>query len=175
MKIKNLPHKKNVIHIYTDGACSGNPGPGGLGICAIENNEICHLYSEFHTDTTNNRMELLAIIRAFHAAISLFKDNICIIHSDSAYCVNICNDWIHTWAKNNWLNSKKKEVENLDLIKIIYKYLNIEFFNCQVVKEKGHCGVPGNEIADALATGNKEKINKIIEKNNLSIRLKKLS
>lgn len=175
MKIKSLPHKKNVIHIYTDGACSGNPGPGGLGICAIKDNEICHIYSEFHTDTTNNRMELLAIIRAFGAAISLFKDDICIIHSDSAYCVNICNDWIYTWAKNNWLNSKKKEVENIDLIKIIYIYLNIEFFNCQIVKEKGHCGVPGNEIADALATRNKEKMNKIIEKNNLSIRLKKLS
>lgn len=175
MKIKKLPYKKNVIHIYTDGACSGNPGPGGLGICAIKDNEICHIYSEFHTDTTNNRMELLAIIRAFGAAISLFKDDICIIHSDSAYCVNICNEWIYTWAKNNWLNSKKKEVENIDLIKIIYTYLNIEFFNCQVVKEKGHCGVPGNEIADALATRNKEKMNEIIEKNNLSIRLKKLS
>lgn len=100
------------------------------------------------------------------------------IYSDSAYCINILKPggWIETWSRNGWIkSSKKKEVENLDLIKIIYKYLNIEFFNCQVVKEKGHCGIPGNEIADSLATGNKEKINKIIEKNNLSIRLKKLS
>ena len=164
--------------IYVDGACSGNGkqnSKGGFGMVVYDDNKnLIDAYSHHEENTTNNIQELKAVLRAMLLYGSKTND-IPLVYSDSAYCVNICNDWIHTWAKNNWLNSKKKEVENLDLIKIIYKYLNIEFFNCQVVKEKGHCGVPGNEIADALATGNKEKINKIIEKNNLSIRLKKSS
>ena len=189
MKIKNLPHKKNVIHIYTDGACSGNPGPGGFGVVClntcysqtisdyIERYTINYTYSEQSKSTTNNREELKAILHVLKIAAE-HKEYDFTIYSDSAYCINILKPggWIETWSRNGLIKSNKKQtIENLDLIKTIYKYLNIEFFNCQVVKEKGHCGVPGNEIADALATGNKEKINKIIEKNNLSIRLKKLS
>lgn len=163
------------LDIWTDGACKGNPGPGGFGVVVIapilndilDGRIIKLAYSEQSENTTNNREELKAILYAFELAATAYKNDICIIHSDSAYCVNICNDWIFNWAKNNWMNSKKKEVENIDLIKSLYKYINIDFFNCQVVKTYGHVGIVENELADALATGNKAKFDKIKKEHNL--------
>ena len=77
------------------------------------------------------------------------------------------NDWIWNWAKNDWKNSKKKEVENIDLVKQIYKYLIMEFFPCQVIKISGHSGEVGNEIADALATFDSKKYEKILKDNDI--------
>ena len=152
---------------YCDGSCRKNPGPGGFGVIELvkynEDTYVNYSYNEQCEDTTNNREELKAILHIFEMA-EKDKNTNYIIYSDSAYCVNIVNNWIYNWAKNNWLNSKKKIVENIDLIQILYKYINTEFFNCQVIKTAGHCGIIENELADALATNNLVKYNSLIEK-----------
>ena len=165
---------------YTDGACKGNPGPGGFGVICINEAQIRkrdqwgnwttdsyetyinYKYSEQCEQTTNNREELKAILHVFSLAAANPEDKY-IIYSDSAYAVNMINSWIHNWAINNWKNSKKQVVENLDLVQEIYNYLNINFFNCQVLKCNGHSGELGNELADALATNNTLKFNKLIK------------
>ena len=156
--------------IFTDGACSGNPGPGGYGVVAIEDGQIIAVNSQSCENTTNNREELKAIIQAFELA-SIFQKEVT-IYSDSAYAVNMINDWIWNWAKNDWKNSKKKEVENIDLVKIIYNYITKENYNCRVIKVKGHAGEVGNELADALATLNHKKFIDICEKNDLKVNTK---
>lgn len=153
---------------YTDGACKGNPGPGGFGVICIEEDEIKYSYSEQCQQTTNNREELKAILHVFQMAVENFRYDSVLIYSDSAYCVNMLNDWIWNWANNNWKNSKKKEVENLDLVKQLYNYLNMEFFPCQVMKVSGHSGDVANELADALATNNRAKYQKILKENGIS-------
>lgn len=176
---------------YTDGACKGNPGPGGFGVVSLDESQIrkrdkwgnwctdsiertlTYTYNEFCACTTNNREELKAILHVFRLAAA-DKDNKYIIYSDSAYAVNMINSWIYNWAKNNWKNSKKQEVENIDLVKEIYNYLNIDFFNCQVVKVPGHANILGNELADALATDNTTKYLKLLKENNIFDNLKNL-
>lgn len=161
-----------MMEFYTDGACKGNPGPGGFGVCSIRGDRVVYMHSEQCEDTTNNREEMKAILHVF----KLVKDKIydfipnpepVVIYSDSAYCVNMINDWIWKWANNGWKNSKKQTVENIDLVKELYKYLNIEFFPCQVIKVKGHNGVVANELADALATDNEAKCQKILKEHDL--------
>jgi ribonuclease HI len=159
-----------VITIYTEGSSLGNPGKGGFGVVQLDKNIIKHEYSKFSDLTTNNREELKAIIQAFELA-SIFQKEVT-IYSDSAYAVNMINDWIWNWAKNDWKNSKKKEVENIDLVKIIYNYITKENYNCQVIKIKGHAGEVGNELADALATLNHKKFIDICEKNDLKVNVK---
>lgn len=156
-----------MIEIYTDGACKGNPGPGGYGVVILDEDAVRYKFCKgSEEDTTNNREEMKAIIHAFEFAADFPNEDI-IIYSDSAYCVNMINDWLWTWSKNGWKNSKKKEVENIDLVKEIYKYVNKEFFNCQVVKVKGHAGSAGNELADALATFDEKKYVKTLNAHNL--------
>ena len=152
-----------MIEFYCDGSCKGNPGTGAYGVISLKDNEIKYSYSEKSSKTTNNREELKAILHIFEIS-AMFEGEPIIIYSDSAYCVNIINDWIYKWANNNWKNSKRKTIENLDLVQELYKYINIDFFPCQVVKTNGHCGVVGNELADALATQNFERYNSLIEK-----------
>lgn len=152
-----------MIEFYCDGSCKGNPGTGAYGIISLKDNKIKYSYSEKSSKTTNNREELKAILHIFEIS-AMFEGEPIIIYSDSAYCVNIINDWIYKWANNNWKNSKRKTIENLDLVQELYKYINIDFFPCQVVKTNGHCGVVGNELADALATQNFERYNSLIEK-----------
>lgn len=140
--------------IFTDGSSRGNPGPGGWGLIILNEQEDKVIFTECDREnpTTNNRMELKAMIAALQYAAEHDEDSF-IIYSDSAYVVNSCNNWIWTWVKNNWRNSKKQEVENLDLMKEIYAHLSRDFFNAEVKKCDGHSGVIGNELADALATG----------------------
>lgn len=157
---------------YTDGACSGNPGPGGFGVAClsqeIETDKlyIDYIYSEYCENTTNNREELKAILYVMKLAAE-DPDNSYIVYSDSAYAVNSVNEWIHGWARNNWQNSKKREVENVDLMKEIYYYLNKNLWNFQLKKVRGHDGELGNELADALASRNKQKYLNLIKKNNI--------
>ena len=178
--------KKGLTKIFfTDGACSGNPGPGGFGVVSLKHDKMAscsetgqltfkdvifidYNYNEFCSQTTNNREELKAILHVFKLAAA-DPDTEYIVYSDSAYAVNIINSWIWNWSKNNWLNSKKKEVENLDLVKDLYSYLTIDFFNCQVKKVSGHAGELGNELADALATDNDEKLKKLTRTYNIPI------
>lgn len=151
---------------YTDGACSGNPGPGGFGVVSLDSHSINYAYSKQCKNTTNNREELKAILHVFELA-AVNPKNEYLVYSDSAYAVNMINNWIYSWAKNNWKNSKKQQVENIDLVQEIYKYLNIDFFNCQVKKISGHSGELGNELADALATQNEKKYSKLLLDNNI--------
>lgn len=164
-------NNKPIIRIYTDGACKGNPGPGGFGVLVVfDGMDKMHEFAEQCEETTNNREELKAIIKALDIATAILEEmpNVfekIYIYSDSAYCVNMCNDWIWSWATNGWKNSKKKTVENIDLVQSLYNYLNKDFFNCQVEirKVKGHYDSWENEYADALATGDTKKKERLLK------------
>lgn len=135
----------NII-LYTDGACSGNPGPGGWGSVLIFN-DIEKELSGANPNTTNNVMEITAVIEGLKALKRPCNVN---IYSDSAYVVNCFEkDWINNWIKNNWVNSKKEPVKNkelwlelLDLTKIHKVTFN---------KVKGHSNVKYNNRCDELA------------------------
>lgn len=135
----------NII-LYTDGACSGNPGPGGWGAVLIFNGIEKEL-SGANPNTTNNVMEITAVIEGLKALKRPCNVN---IYSDSAYVVNCFEkDWINNWIKNNWVNSKKEPVKNkelwlelLDLTKIHKVTFN---------KVKGHSNVKYNNRCDELA------------------------
>lgn len=163
-----------MITIYTDGSAKtngSNNNRGGWGLVVIRDGILLETAAEGCFNTTNNREEMKAVLRAFELTQTKYKDEECIIYSDSAYVVNMCNDWIYKWASNNWMNSKKKIVENLDLVKSLYKYLTIDFFTCQVEVKKcaGHVNILGNELADALAQSNFNKFKKLILNNNIKV------
>lgn len=170
----------NKIEYYTDGACSGNPGPGGFAVIRLAKEYIPSIgfeklfipfyYNKYFENTTNNRMELEAIIYALKICSIGYTDYHYIIHSDSAYVVNICNDWIWKWADNNWKRAKNKPIENLDLITELYHIL-LELkennFTFEIKKCNGHAGILENELADALASNNMAKFNKLKEQYNI--------
>lgn len=159
-----------MIEIYTDGACSRNPGKGGYGVVVSKNKVIIYAYGEFCEDiTTNNREELKAMLAGLRLATDKYKNEMCTIYSDSAYCVNIFNEWIKGWARNNWMNSKKKLIENDDLVKELYPFTEIDFPNFKVCKVPGHAGILENEIADAIASQNTKKLAKLVEENDKDI------
>ena len=151
-------------HIYTDGSSRGNPGPGGWGTIVMneDETEIIDIINGTAAHTTNNQMELTAMICALEYAESSPRD-IFIIYSDSAYVVNSCNQWIANWAANGWRNSKKKPIENLEQMRAIHKYLSRDFFNAEVKKCAGHAGIAGNELADAAATGAWAHLDALVE------------
>lgn len=158
---------------YTDGACSGNPGPGGFGVIElstclretyssyIESYSLNYEYSERCEDTTNNKEELKAILHVLKLAAAHPEEGY-IIYSDSAYAVNSINDWIRGWAANDWVNSRKVTVENVDLMQEIYKYIDLD--NYLIKKIRGHDDELGNELADAAATGNSKKREELIKR-----------
>jgi ribonuclease H len=154
------------IEIYTDGSCLGNPGPGGYGVVIIEGNAILHKESVQSKDTTNNREELKAMLSAIkYARANKNKNFIC--YSDSAYVVNAVTNWIFGWARNGWKNSKKQIVENYDLMTQLYDEVQFPIPNLTIEKVKGHAGVMGNELADALATSNNKKYEILVKKYHL--------
>lgn len=157
-----------MLYIYTDGSCKNNPGAGAFGVIIMDETKsiVIHAYRKENSNTTNNREELKALLYALKYSVDN-SNNDFIIYTDSSYSEKIINEWISKWASNNWKNSKNETVENLDLIKSLYYYYNIEFPNFQVKKIKGHCGEVGNELADAAATGDASKIIKIFKKNNI--------
>lgn len=159
-----------MLKIYTDGSAAPNPGPGGYGVVIMNQNEIWDYSNHQEYRTTNNRMELSAILRAVEIA-QRFPEEHFIIYSDSAYCVNAINTWMYKWQKNDWKKKDGTLVENLDLIKCLYKYFSSNLFFCQIEKVQGHAGQVGNELADALATNNKEKFNKIVSDNDLTFKV----
>lgn len=168
-----------MIEFYIDGSCCGNgkeKNRGGFGVVAFAPDQTCetgfrvdYLYNERAENTTNNRMEISALLDALWVATNLYEEYKCIIFCDSAYCVNMFNDWIRKWASNNWKRSKNQPIENLDLVQKLYPYAIKEFPNFSVVKVAGHCNILGNEIADALATDNKAKLEKIFKENDYGI------
>lgn len=158
------------FNIYTDGSSRGNPGQGGFGVVVMneDNSKIEEKFSSQFENVTNNYMELLAIKTALEF-VSAHKDDNFKIYSDSAYCVNICNNWIYSWKNNGWKRSKNQEIENLEIIKEIYNLLNKDFPNFMIIKVNGHNGNIGNELADSLATNNLTKFQKFFDKVNKSI------
>ena len=154
---------------YTDGSSKGNPGPGGYGVVEydIKSNIIFYIYSEYFKNVTNNQMELKAILHVIKLAAA-DKENSYLVYSDSAYAVNSINTWMYEWARTGWISSKKKPVENLDLIQEIYSYLEFPMKNFDLRKINGHSGHLGNELADALSTNNRKKFDDLICKYNIA-------
>lgn len=134
------------VDIYTDGACSGNPGKGGWGAILIYNG-IEKEISGNAPETTNNRMELLAIINALRS----LKENCEVtLYSDSAYSLDPFNKgWIYDWQKNNWKNSSKQEVKNTDLWLALL--LETKKHKITWIKVKGHADNEYNNRCDAIA------------------------
>jgi len=140
-------HHANVVDIYTDGACSGNPGPGGWGaVMRWRDNE--RELSGGEPMTTNNRMELTAAI----AALETLKRSVrARIHTDSTYVRDGITTWIHNWKRKGWKTADRKPVKNVDL----WQRLDAALQSHQVTWHwvRGHAGHPENERADALARG----------------------
>ncbi len=134
------------IDIYTDGACSGNPGKGGWGVYLKIDNEEIQLNGA-KDNTTNNRMELTAVIEALKYLKC--KSNINLF-TDSKYVMQGIKEWIHNWKKNNWKTSKREPVKNKELWIELDKLVSLH--NIQWKWVKGHSGDYGNERADYLAT-----------------------
>lgn len=135
----------NDIIIYTDGACKGNPGPGGWGAWLTSGPHQKELWGG-EPLTTNNRMELLAVIEAL---ASLKRPSQVALHTDSSYVKNGITTWIHNWKRKGWRTAAGGPVKNADL----WQRLEAEAARHQVSWHwvKGHAGDPGNERADALA------------------------
>lgn len=140
------------IEIYTDGACSGNPGPGGWGAVLVYNGKEKEL-SGSEKNTTNNRMELTAVIMALNALNQPCEVK---LTTDSKYvCDAINKRWVYSWEKNGWRKSDKKPALNVDLWKELLSLL--EKHEVEFIWVKGHNGHKYNEICDALAVKEYQK------------------
>ncbi len=133
------------IEIYTDGACSGNPGPGGWGALLRWNGHEKSL-SGGAEDTTNNRMEMMAVIKGLEA---LTKPSAVTLYTDSKYVLQGATEWIEGWKTKNWVSSSKKPVKNKDLWEQIDSL--IQRHNVEFIWVKGHSGHEYNEFVDKLA------------------------
>lgn len=137
--------KENTVVMYTDGACSGNPGPGGWGSVLMYNGHRREL-SGGDSDTTNNRMELMAVIRALEALKRPCRVE---LHTDSVYVMKGITEWIAQWKRRNWMTAAKKPVKNVDLWQRLEEAVSRHDVDWRWVK--GHSGIPENERADELA------------------------
>ena len=133
------------IEIYTDGACRGNPGPGGWGALLIAGRHRKTLHGG-EPDTTNNRMELTAAIEALNA---LKRPSTVALHTDSKYVMHGITEWMHNWKKRGWMTANIKPVKNQDLWMALDEAIARHDITWKWVK--GHDGDPGNEEADRLA------------------------
>lgn len=143
-----------MLEIYTDGSCKGNGkenSSGGYAVVITKNNTIIDVYTHFESKTTNNIMEMKAVLWTMLKYGSKNEDNIPIVYCDSSYVVNTFNDWMFRWAKNNWKKSDKKTPENLNLITEYYSHFN-KGYRINLQKVKGHSNNHFNELADKLAT-----------------------
>lgn len=141
MSASRKPH----VVIYTDGACSGNPGPGGWGAIMMSGPHRKEI-SGGEANTTNNRMELFAAIAALEA---LKRPSQVDLHTDSSYLRNGITQWIHGWKRNGWRTADRKPVKNAEL----WQRLEVATHRHQITWHwiKGHAGQPENERADELA------------------------
>ncbi|MEW8029724.1 MAG: ribonuclease HI [Candidatus Thiodiazotropha sp.] len=140
------------VELYSDGACRGNPGPGGWGVVLRYGRHEKRLFGG-EPETTNNRMELLAVIRGLQ---SLTKRSRVKVTTDSQYVKNGITQWIHNWKRNGWRTAAKKPVKNADL----WQMLDAEVNSHQVewAWVKGHSGHAENELADELANRGIEEL-----------------
>lgn len=137
---------QTTVDIYTDGACSGNPGPGGWGAVLRYGTQERELHGGEPLETTNNRMELMAAIQALE---SLTRPVVVRLHTDSTYVRNGITKWMANWKRNGWRTADKQPVKNADL----WQRLEAAVSRHEVawLWVKGHNGDPDNERADALA------------------------
>ena len=133
------------VVIYTDGACRGNPGPGGWGVVLRYQGNLKTLKG-FDPETTNNRMELTAVIEGLRALTRSCEIE---LHTDSKYVMQGVNEWLSNWKRNGWKTAAKKPVKNIDL----WQQLDDEVTRHQIDWNwvKGHSGIEDNELADQLA------------------------
>jgi len=134
-----------IVEIYTDGACRGNPGPGGWGVWLQYENAEKELYGG-DTETTNNRMELMAAIQSLEALTQPCSVK---LYTDSKYVLQGITDWMDNWKKRGWKTAAKKPVKNEDLWRRLDSAIQKHTINWSWVK--GHSGNIGNEKADELA------------------------
>jgi len=138
-------HERHIVEIWTDGACKGNPGPGGWGALlrhGRHEKELCG----GELDTTNNRMELMAVIEALKA---LKRPCHVVVHTDSQYVQKGMSEWLANWKRRGWITAARKPVRNADLWQLLDALVGTHQVEWRWVK--GHAGDPGNERADALA------------------------
>ena len=140
-----MTEKENLLEIYTDGACSGNPGKGGYGAVLRYGDNMKEI-SGYQQHTTNNRMELMAIIEALRAVKRPCRIR---IMTDSKYVVKGMTEWISGWIRRNWINSQKKPVLNRDLWEMLIELSRPHKIEWKWIK--GHAGHEWNERCDALA------------------------
>ncbi|MBO6825440.1 MAG: ribonuclease HI [Sneathiella sp.] len=133
------------VIIYTDGACSGNPGPGGWGALLEYKGKLKEICGG-EAETTNNRMELTAAIEALN---SLKRPSQVTLNTDSKYVMDGITKWMHSWKRNNWKTAAKKPVKNQDLWIALDEAIAAHDIEWNWVK--GHAGIDGNEKADSLA------------------------
>jgi ribonuclease HI len=150
----SAPGRKSSVTIYTDGACKGNPGPGGWGALLIAGEREKELYGG-EAATTNNRMELTAVIRALE---SLRKDCDVELYTDSQYVKQGIESWIHGWKRNGWKTADRKPVKNAELWRELDALAARHRVRWHWVR--GHSSDPGNERADALANRGVEEVRK---------------
>jgi ribonuclease HI len=137
--------KEESVEIYTDGACSGNPGPGGWGSVLLYRGHRREL-SGGEADTTNNRMELMAVIQALE---TLSRPCDIVLHTDSTYVMKGMTEWLEQWKNRGWRTASKAPVKNVELWQRLEKAIERHDVKWRWVK--GHSGVPENERADELA------------------------
>ncbi|MAJ02760.1 MAG: ribonuclease HI [Rickettsiales bacterium] len=142
----------NKLEIYTDGACLGNPGPGGWAALIIDNNQE-RILSGNNEMTTNNRMELLAVIKALESINHHLEIT---IYTDSKYVINGITSWIKKWKTNDWKNSSKTPVKNIDLWKILD--VSSQKKKIKWVWVKGHSGNTYNDKVDEIARNQAETL-----------------
>jgi len=140
---------KNVI-IFTDGAARGNPGPGGWGTIVVGETKVTELGGR-EAHTTNNRMELTAVIEALAYVAKQYADGETVVNTDSSYVLNGSTKWLAGWKRNDWKTKAKGEVVNIDLWELMDEVLSVVGkVSWNLIK--GHSGVPANERCDVIAT-----------------------
>lgn len=143
---------KDDIKIYTDGSSLGNPGPGGYGVVVVEGEKVVKEFGGYEKQTTNNRMELMAVIEALEYINKHYRGGKVAICADSTYVLGGITTWIHNWEKNGWKTANKKPVLNQDLWQALIVLVRNFDGNISWEKVKGHAGHIHNERADVIAT-----------------------
>ena len=154
--------EKLKVSIYTDGACSGNPGPGGWGALLLFNNKKKEIFGS-EANTTNNQMEIQGAIKALK---ELKKECVVDLYTDSKYLQQGITVWIKNWKNNNWKKSDNKPVKNLEFWQNLEQELKRHEVTWHWVK--GHSSNEGNIVADKLALQGKEQAIRLIKENNVS-------